>query len=218
MPEVKEYTIYKFEELSDDAKEKARDWWRQCENADFDTEYMYDDFVVIAEALGISFKQRAVKLMGGSTRYDPTIYWSGFSSQGDGACFEGSYAYRKGSIKALEAHIGKETDENKGLYEIARDLLAIQRRAFYKLSAHMKHSGHYYHSGCMDVAVTDDRNPYGDASDDNEHGIKDCMRAFADYIYKTLQAEYWWRMEDEQVDEAIEANEYTFDMRGNRKD
>ncbi len=44
------------------------------------------------------------------------------------------------------------------------------------------------------------------------------MRDYADWIYSTLQKEYYWRMEDEQVDESILANEYTFDEDGNRED
>ena len=92
-------TIYKFDELSEHAKETARDWWRQCENSDFDTEFMYEDFERVAEALGVTFRRRDVPLYGGGTRSKARIFWTGFSSQGDGASFEGAYAYVKQSRK-----------------------------------------------------------------------------------------------------------------------
>lgn len=215
MPETKEYTIYKFDELSDDAKEKARDWWRQCENEDFDTEFIFADAVRIGELIGIEFRQKAVTLMGGGTRYDPTIYWTGFSSQGDGACFEGSYAYKPGALKALKAEIGGESKGDRELIRIATELQEIQRRHFYKLRASMTHRGHYYHSGCMQVEVWHDDDTYREV---DHKEIQQLMRDFADWIYRQLETEYWWRMKDAQVDESIEANEYTFDEDGNRQD
>jgi hypothetical protein len=76
-------TIYKFAELSDRAKERARDWYRGCiESSDYDS--VIEDAARIADILGINLRTRAVKLMGGGTRFDPCIWWSGFSSQGDG--------------------------------------------------------------------------------------------------------------------------------------
>lgn len=211
MPETKEYTIYKFEELSDRAKETARDWWRQAENEDFDTEFLYDDFEHMGKLLGIEFKQRASRMMDGGTHYAPTIYWSGFSSQGDGACFEGTYSYRKGAAKAIRKESG---DSEKTLIDIAERLQALQKRNFYGVTADMAHSGHYYHSGCMRVTVEHDSGrDVADADD-----FIECMRDFADWIYSRLEAEYNSRMEDEYVDDAITANEYTFDINGRRKD
>lgn len=213
MPEVKEYTVYKFEELSDRAKERARDWWRGCENSDFDTDFLYEDFQRMADILGITFDSKPVKLMGGGTRYDPTIYWSGFSSQGDGACFEGSYRYAKGAVKAITKETG---GTDKELIRIAQALQDAQAKAFYSLRATMKQRGHYMHSGCMTVDVEDTRDSWRDVAQEDD--IVQAMRDFADWIYQQLEKEYWWRMADAQVDEAIEANEYTFDEDGNRED
>lgn len=211
MPITKTIQLYQFDELSDRAKERARDWWKQSETEDFDTDYMYDDFVRMGALIGIEFKQRAVPLMGGGTRYDPTIYWSGFSSQGDGACFEGDYSYAKGAPAAIR----KETsDSEKTLIDIAERLQALQKRYFYGVTASMEHSGRYYHSGCMRVAVEHDSGrDVADADD-----FIECMRDFADWMYKQLEAEYYSRMEDDYVDDAIRANEYTFTESGKRED
>ena len=210
MPITLTKTAYHFDELSPAAKERARDWWRTLENQDFNTEYVVDDAQRMAEILGITFDTRPVKLMGGGTRYDPVVYWSGFSSQGDGACFEGRYRYAKGASKAIRAEAPKDAE----LHRIADALQAAQRKAFYRLKARCQHRGHYYHSGCMQVEVWDCDNEYAVSVDSD--GITQALRDFADWIYRQLAAEYEWCMADEQVDDAITANEYTFDERGNR--
>ena len=43
--------------------------------------------------LGIRLKTTPVRLMGGGTRQKPCIWFSGFWSQGDGACFEGYFSH-----------------------------------------------------------------------------------------------------------------------------
>lgn len=206
-----ERLVYKFSELSDTAKKRARDWWRTCEAQDFDTECIYEDAAACASILGIDLRQRSVKLMGGGTRQEPQIYYSGFSSQGDGACFEGRYQYEKAAAKKIRAHAPQDTE----LHRIADALRALQAPAFYRLGADMRHRGHYYHSGCMGVEVW-----IGGAGDnfettrDQDEELTQLMRDFADWIYKQLEAEYWYRMSDENVDENISINEYEFDESG----
>ena len=210
MTRVIEKTVYKFDELSDEGKETARNWWRKCENQDFDTSFLYDDFENVGKLIGIEFDQRPVKLMGGGTRYEPTIWWSGLSSQGDGACFEGSYSYAKGAVKALTAETGGS--EHK-LISIAQRLADVQRRRFYRVEARVKHRGHYYHSHSTDIDVFDREDNYRNLGDDAET-IAECLRDFMDWIYRSLEEEYKYRMSDASVDESIECNEYEFDENG----
>lgn len=199
--------VYSFDELSDSAKEKARDWFRQG-NLDHDWwEFVYEDAATIAEMLGIDLRQRPVKLHGGGTRYEPAIYFSGFSSQGDGACFEGTYSYKAGSAKAIKSHAPLD----KELHRIADALQGEQRRAFYKLSANISHRGHYNHSGCMDIDVNSDHPGEFDAD-----AIRSCLTDFADWIYRQLEKEYDYQNADEQIDENIRANDYEFDEDGER--
>lgn len=199
--------LYKFDELSDGAKEKAREWWRRCEDEEgLDTEYIFDDAADIADLFGLAIRQTRK----GTGTYYPTIYYSGFSSQGDGACFEGSYQYKKGALKAVKAYAPKDAE----LHRIVKELQDAQRRNFYQLRATTKHSGHYYHSGCMSVDV--ERYDGNEVSDDTEETIKQALRDFADWIYGTLEKEYEYRMSDEQVDDAITANAYEFTINGSR--
>jgi hypothetical protein len=211
MPRTITSTVYTFDELSDRAKDKARAWFREGDS-DADTSCTYEDAAQCAEILGIDLRTRAAKLYGGGTRMDPCIYYSGFSSQGDGACFEGSYSYAKGASKAIRAHAGTDTE----LHRIADALQELQRKHFYGLEARMAHSGHYYHSGCMTVDVTEDRTG-NDAPEEAREELTQLMRDFADWIYKQLESEYDWRNADAQVDESILANECTFDAEGRRE-
>lgn len=209
--QVTEKTVYSFDELSDDAKETARTWWRDSEAQDWnDSEFVIDDAKRVAAILGIEFSTSTVNLMGGGTRQKPCVYWSGFWSQGDGACFEGSYSYAKGSRKAIREY----APQDKTLHAIADSLAEVQKRNFYQLAAYMKHRGFYYHSGCMVVDVEDSRDSYRDIGD-AEETVKQAMRDFADWIYDQLESAYEYSMSDDNVDEAIRANEYEFDDSGN---
>lgn len=55
------------------------DWW----------DSLSEVFVEQLTEVGITVDTHEVKLMNGKTRQDPSIYFSGFWSQGDGAYFEG---------------------------------------------------------------------------------------------------------------------------------
>ena len=205
-----EKTVYTFDELSDEAKENARNWWRECEEQDWQGgEFVIDDASTVARIIGIEFDTRPVKLMGGGTRNDPTVYWSGFYSQGDGACFEGSYSYAKGASKAIREYAPQDTT----LHAIADGLQKVQKCHFYSLAARMTHRGGYYHSGYMSVDVEDNRDSYRDIRE-SEDLIKDLMCDFADWIYSRLQDEYEYTMSAENVDEAIRINGYEFDENG----
>ena len=209
---VVETKVYTYNELDDAAKSKARAWYAGMIFSDSgDWDLVFDDAVRMAKILGIDVDIKPVQLMGGGVGGKPTIYFSGFWSQGDGACFEGSYRYKKGAAKAIR----KEAPEDKELHRIADALQAVQRRHFYKLRATTSHRGRYYHSGCMSVDVEHYDDPYRDISD-AEDEVTQLMRDFADWIYDQLQKEYDYQTSDEQVAESIIANEYEFTEDGAR--
>jgi len=206
-----EKNVYMFNELSAKAKEAARDWYREGSMQDEWWDCLYDDAANVADILGIDLRQRRVTLMNGNHRYDPAIFFSGFCSQGDGACFEGTYAYAKGSAKKIREYAPLD----KYLHGIADALQEIQRKHFYRLRASMSHRGPYCHSGCMSVDVEDCTDQYRDLGD-SEQEIRDVMREFADWIFTCLSDEYYYITSDECVDENIEANEYEFFQDGER--
>lgn len=202
--------VFKFEELSDKAKEKAREWWRDLEQRSGDnfwSESVIEVAATLADMLGIDLRTRPVKLMGGGTRHEPEIYWSGFSSQGDGACFVGSYAYKAGSVKAVREYMPKDEE----LHRIARALAAAQRPNFYRIEATLKKSDHHYsHENTVSIDVFySEAGEYG-PEPKNADDFRDLLRDFMRWIYRQLEAEYEYTMADEQVDESIIANEYDF--------
>lgn len=204
-----EVAIYQFNELSDKAKEAARQWWRDCENQDFETDFLYDDFVNMGRLLGVEINTRPVKLMGGGTRHDPCIYWM-LHNQGAGACFEGSYRYAKGARAAIAKESG---DSEKELMDIADRLQSIQRGYFYNLSAKIQHNSRSVHERSMSIEVYDYRTG-NDAPTGAHLEVVECMVDFARWMHKRIEAEYDYRMSDEQVDESIRANEYEFTEAG----
>lgn len=68
----------------------------------------------------------------------------------------------------------------------------------------------------MSVEVWDERDHYAALNIEDEEELTQCLRDFADWIYRKLEAEYEYRMSDENVDEAIRINEYDFDESGRR--
>jgi hypothetical protein len=212
MPEVIETTVFRLHELSDAAKDKARNWYRDGGFGDDWYSFVYEDFERICVILGIQLKTRTARLMGGATQQDPLLWFTGFGSQGDGACFEGYYSYAKGAPAAIRSYA--PTDE--ALHRIADDLQSIQRRNFYQLRAETRQRGRYCHAYCMSVSVTRDSPTWQDMTADAEDILTERLRDLANWLYRQLEDEYEYLSSDEVVDEAILANEYTFTGDGRR--
>lgn len=205
--------LFKFDELSDKAKEKAREWWRECEARDFGGHgELWEPAQTAAKILGIEFADRPVTLMGGGTRIEPDIRYSGFWSQGDGASFVGSYSYAKGAHKAIR----KEFPEDAKLHAIADGLLELQKKHGYGITAKITQRGPYAHKYTMNFEVYFKDGEYADAETDE--AISELMRDFAEWIYRYLEKEYEYRMTDENADESIRINEYDFLDNGERSD
>lgn len=201
-------TIYKFDELSPTAQQHALEKQSQHEAENFDPEFVYEDAATIADLFGLDIRTTYKARVNGGQYRMPTIYYSGFCCQGDGACFEGRYEYKKGALKAVKEYVPQDEE----LHRLVKTLQDVQRKNFYRLTARCKHSGHYYHSGCMSVDVerSDDREMTADA----EETVKECLRGFADWIYEQLREDYYCVTGEDACREAIEANEYEFDEKG----
>lgn len=200
---IQETTVYKFNELSDDAKQHALeklwdlnvyyDWW----------DFLFDDAADIAEMFGLDLRQTRRERVDKTSYYKPTIYFSGFSSQGDGACFEGRYAYKKGGLKAVMDYAPKD----EVLHRIVRDLQNLQAKNFFKVTFRTYHRGFYNHENCMHLDNYEGCEQY-------EDDFLEVMRDFARWIYSRLEFEYDWLTSEEVILESIEANEYEFTEEG----
>ena len=212
MPEIIETTVYRLDELSDAAKDAARAWYRQAGfNHDW-FEFVFDDFERICALLGVELRTFPVRLYGGGIRQKPCIFFSGFWSQGDGACFEGRYRYARAAPRKIRSYAPKDGE----LHRIADALQAIQRRNFYQLHAGIVHRDRYYHEYCMAISVERDSPTWQDMTADAEDAVIEALRDLARWLFRQLEREYEFLTSDAAVDEAIAANEYTFTENGRR--
>lgn len=212
---AKTVNLYEFNELSDEAKENAREWYR---NGNLDDEWWdctFDDFHTIASALGFTIGARR-------NSKHPTIYFSGFWSQGDGACFEGTWKASDYNNERLVGHLG-DLDKHPDA-----ELVRISK-AFRELSStnpnlygSIKHTGRYCHShsvsiSCEEWMETEDGDEDTCTAETEEY-FTELSRDLMDWFYKRLKEEYTWLQSDEQVDESIQCNGYTFTVDGKRED
>ena len=187
---VIEKTIYQFDELTDAAKEKAREWFRGIADDNWWSESVIDDAKRIGKLIGFDVDK---------------IYWRGFWSQSGGACWAGSVFYAAGCAR----EVARECPEDSEIQRIAREWHALQRRNFFQVRGGVS-ANDWYMRTSVSVYRADDREALEE--DDANQIVSD----FADWVYRALEKEYDYRMSDECVDESIRANEYEFDEDGNR--
>lgn len=232
---------YRFHELSPEAQEHAigriqedqyyldHEWW----------DYLYDRFWEVAEALGVSIRNKHAGLTYKGTDgkvYNrspmPEITFSGFWSQGDGASFCGRW-YPKESIGAYDRT--KEAWADEKLLEIAKWLegLAECLNPNHDGSVSIEQRGRGVHSGCMEFEFHIDedvdwgsmeefqvavyRINYPDLPSDWEVEVINAMRSLADWMYEKLAEEYDFLMSDESIRDYIENNkeDQLYDVDGN---
>lgn len=183
--------IFDFDELSYSAKQKAMQWY--CNDPhDFWSDCVLDDAKEVGALMGFDIEN---------------IYYSGFSCQGDGACFTGSIRYKKGALKNVTEYVPKDTE----LQRIAREWQSLQKRNFYALRASVKHSGHYSHEMCTTFECEDTRHSYGWLRDDAaEDDIKEIARDFMRWIYRQLESAYEYETSEENIAEMCQANGWRF--------
>ena len=184
---IAEKKIYKFEELSDEAKQKAIDWYRS--GNEFYDDYIIDDAKAIARLFGLEIAE---------------IYYSGFYTQGSYTSFTGTYRYKSGALKIVNDYTGGTDSELLG---IVKALQEIQRKSFYGIFCRI---GQFRQAMSFDVEV--ERQTYSGMEDD----LKKTLSEFAQWIYSKLEKEYEFTNADEQISESIIANEYEFDENGKR--
>ena len=200
MPRIKQETVYTFDELSDSAKERARQWWREAAGHDEWWDCTFEDAKQCLEVAGFRISN---------------IYFSGFSSQGDGACFEGTWsAHDTKPVKAMKQHAPKD----KELHRIAAEMRALAK-AHKGASMSVKQRGHYSHEFCTEFSVDfgdEECNGNAEAMTAAEESIIETSRDAMRWIYRQLEKEYDYQNSDEVVDDTIRANEYEFDEDGRR--
>jgi hypothetical protein len=183
---IVETPVYDFTELSGAAKDKARAWFRETIDHDW-WDSVYDDF-------------------------EPCIWFSGFWSQGDGACFEGRYAYAARASLRIREYAPQDTE----LHRIADALQRLQRGNFYQLTAVIRHRGRDCHAYSMAIDVERDSPAGHPIVNHGEDDLIEALRDLANWLYRALEREYEFQTSDEAIDDGMEANGYTFTAEGKR--
>lgn len=223
--EEEEKTEFTFAELSDRAQEKAREKWREHEPYDDWWDTTYEDAETIGNLLGIDFADKVVgKTKDGRAITETAIYFTGFWSQGDGACFEGRWERPTHDIAAkVREHAG--TDEE--LHGIADSFAELAKRCERNPPVvRVKQRGNCCHeySTSIDVEFDDpDRNELQEmvaaaldraaGMDTFETDITEALRSFMRWIYSQLEAEHEDLTSDEVADEYLSDGK-TFDEDG----
>ena len=185
--QTKVINTYTVEELEGHAKEKALEWLRDSLGYGW-WDFVFEDAKKCASILGIEIDN---------------IYFSGFWSQGDGACFSGSFSYAKGWKKTLLDYAPIDAE----LLRIGKELQAIQKSFFYSLSGAIECNDRYKTTKA--VFHWSDNIP-----EDTEDNINQVFSDFSAWIYKNLRAEYEWLTSEECLTEDARANDWRFDENG----
>jgi hypothetical protein len=187
--ETREYKVYSFDELSDEAKEKAIEWYREQKNQ-FD-DYMFD--CVLDD-----WKEKLVDM----GFLDPKIYFSGFSCQGDGACFEAS-CYLPDLIKEFDT---KKYRHLIPFINEGRITCSIETNSY---GNHYSHQRTRYIS--LDYPFWYDAYPKASSlCEELKEELEGLRYELSCKIYNQLEEEYYYQMSDECIIEDIKANEYEF--------
>ena len=184
--------IYSFKELDESAREKVVDKFRIDQDINF--EFAIDEFKSqLSNDFGIK---------------NPSILFSGFYSQGDGACFTCDNIDLTKFCAAL-----KIKSKFKTLLKYSDDYIQIR----------IKHNHRYYHERSTDTSIDFSPTYLADKTiiavekqlANFELIFEEWALAKCKEIYKALQDENDFQTSNETIIETIEANNYEFDEYGN---
>lgn len=201
--EIKETTTFRFEELDPEVQERVLDEQRTWNTEGIDWwDCVYEDAKHMGALMGIEIAN---------------IHFTGFYSQGDGACFQGHYECKPDAVEAIKA----ETDD-KELLHIAEKFTQLQvevkMTAGITFECKIESRGNYCHSGTMGLGDWG-LEAFSEIPDTDMTVRGWCdefltlFRAFADWIYERLEAEYEYLESDESVKQALEDEVFDEDGR-----
>jgi hypothetical protein len=194
---IKEFTVYSLQDMLNDEKLKSALLDKHT-NINVDFNFWHE-----AE---IEHHEEQLKIAG---YQNVKIHFSGFYSQGDGACFTG------------DINVVAWIEKNAPV-KYARILKLIKAGFIDTYSAEIKHRGHYYHERSTDLFI--DFRIYGNlgTSAVNVCGLLDVLVTDIETdiiergreIYKDLKADYEYLTSEEAIIETLQINDYEFNEDG----
>lgn len=200
---VKHTEVFRFSELRDAAKQRACQWYREHGMHHTWWEFVYEDAKTVFALCGIEIE---------------SIQFTGFWSQGDGACFAGTWRADRVQPGKVQEHAPEDAELHRIAAEFERIAAAHPTMSFV-----VKHTGRYCHEYETEFEFEDDEDPYhdvvyGSAEFDTigahlagvEKELKEAARSAMRWIYDTLEAEYEYQVSEEAVGEAAGLNGWEF--------
>lgn len=190
---------YKYDELSDEAKWEAREWFMRG-YPEYDWWYStYETIDTLARVIGIACDK---------DKSSPAFFFD--LDRGSYFSFSGMYSYDKGwKQEAVRVfgdvfNLDRKDDIACLIREYATFCNEVQRPNFYGVQARISVS--HYGGGRVGVNV----DVGGDVSDALQASVEMFIGAFCETALSLLQAEYDYLLSEEYVEENIRANEYEF--------
>lgn len=184
---------YEFSELSPEAVKRAHNDWLEMGGYDFDSQYIIDDMTECGAKIGITVDN---------------IYYSGFSSQGDGACFVGHYEFKSDWKDALDKFCPGYTQ----LIALGERLQQAHEKygELYATVYKINHRYDHENTVAVDVQTSDEYIDILEAQEEMDSILKDFMHE----IYRRLGEEYTWGQSIECFKGMAECNEWYFTEEG----
>lgn len=182
---TKTYNVYKFAELSGPAREKAIARHAEALGKQWSGDCVIEDAKAMLEHAGFSGLD---------------VSYSGFWSQGDGACFTGSWSAADVNAKAMHENAPKDQE----LHRIADGFAKLASEAPGATFTAKRNCHRHSHPYC--VGFLFDR----EQSAEWEKQATELARDAMEWIYLQLETDYEWATAEEQVVESLEANNYDF--------
>ena len=192
--------VYKYDELTNEAKEKVLSEQRNV-NVRFN-----DWFELIIDAWKSSLEEFAF--------FAPRIYFSGFYSQGDGACFECDSIYSDRLFEAVRAEINTFSKEFQEVFKTQEVALFNFMENY--VSFTIETSIHRYcHENTRyidwDIHSDDEKAKYFEKFiDEIGEWLEEKRKTFSKEIYQQLEEEYEEQTSNDSVIYAVSSNEYEF--------
>lgn len=191
--ETRTYNVYKFDELSEESKQKAIE-----KNRDFYTdfndwhEFVIDDWKTRLEAIGFN---------------EPVIRFSGFWSQGDGA----SFTCKSIDLEKLLSAVAQ--CNNSHAVRTLELCMILAENDLMQAGIADLHSN-YAHERTVRLVVEQltysSHIKWERLAEDIQAGLDDYRVTLCSMIYKDLKEEYYYSTSDETIAEGLIANDYDF--------
>ena len=151
-------TVYSFDELSEEAQERALNELRPVDIEPYWYEDTFDTIRTAGKLLGLDI---------GDIHFDTYLYCT----------FDASYEYARGAVKAVRNEFPRMTD----LHDVARKLQDLQKRHFYSLSCAVTKGRTTNRYSCFRFGEDYECEDLGDIIDDFAHWARIQLRDDAEY-------------------------------------